>query len=190
MGKVIGLTGGIASGKSAVADILANNGYFIIDADKMTHRLYKKGEKGSLAVANAFGSEYICKNGCVDRKKLRDFVFDNEDALKRLNGIMHPLIKDEIMNEISRREKCVVEAALLFQAGYDDICDEVWFVAADRDIQIKRIRKRDSLSEELAGKIIESQKSLDGYMSRADVVIYNNGDLNELEQKVAELIDE
>jgi len=188
---VIGLTGGIAAGKSTVADILKKDSDVLhIDADILAKQLYLPGNIGYDAIIKEFGEEYITGDGFVDTKKLGAFVFSCAEAREKLNKLLHPLLKEEIKCILNKAllRIAIIDAALLFEAELDSLCDAIWLVHADEQIRIKRIMRRNSLSEEDALKRIRSQKSEDFYFEHADVIINNNGSADDLEKKVEDLL--
>jgi dephospho-CoA kinase len=185
---IIGLTGGIASGKSTAADYLKQKGAEIIDADKIAHQVSKKGEKGWQKVVNEFGEEILKENDEFDRAKLAKIVFSDPVKRKKLESILHPIIIDKMKkkaNEYLSQAKIVVfMAPLLFETGIDEFCDQVWLIAVDREEQIRRIINRDEITREEAIDRIESQMTLAEKEKRSDVVINNNGTIEELKEKI------
>lgn len=194
--KVIGLTGGIASGKSTVSKMLVDLGAAVIDADRIAREVMKKGTPVWQKVREAFGDEYLLPNGEIDRKKLGEFVFSNDKALKTLNSITHPAIYDEILSEIERlkakgqSKAIVVDAALLIEAGLCDIVDEVWLVVVDRESQIMRLMRRNGLTRQQALNRINSQMDQDMKKRYADRVIDNSYDVEHIRKQVKQLWEE
>ncbi len=143
--KVIGLTGGIGSGKSTVAEMLRELGAHVIDADRVAHEVYEPGTEGWEAVVAAFGRDVIGPDGRIDRKKLAGIVFSDPEALGRLNRIMHPLVDRELRRRLQAlRDQnhpgpVVVEAALLIEAGWHTLTDEVWLVVAPSETVRQRL---------------------------------------------------
>lgn len=184
--KVICLTGGIASGKSTASQFLADKGAKIIDADKLGHRVYETGTQGFLKVVEAFGDDIIGDDNHIDRKALGAKVFSDSDGLKRLTDIVWPEIRRLAEMEIESlgilEPDCVVvlEAAVLFEAGWEDIGDEVWVAVVDQEIAITRAMARDGLEREAVENRIAAQLSNDERVAKADVVITNNGTLEEM----------
>ncbi|MCP5071284.1 MAG: dephospho-CoA kinase [bacterium] len=189
---VIGLTGGIASGKSTVARLLGERGARVIDADILGHRAYEPGSGAHAAVAAAFGPDVVAADGRIDRKALGSRVFGKPEELERLTGIVwpeiHRLARNEI-DEIARQEPnaiIVLEAAVLLEAGWENLVDEIWVTIVDRKTAIARAVARGGLDEEAAGARIDSQLSNHERETRARVVIENAGDLKDLELQVDE----
>ena len=187
---VIGLTGGIASGKSTVGEQLRLLGATLIDADRVGHRSYEPGSPGFEKVVNAFGHDIVAKDGTIDRRILGGKVFGAPGEIARLNAIVWPeirrLISDDL-RELRRQDRdaiAVVEAAVLLEAGWQDLCDEVWVVTTPPKVAIARIMSRNGLSEEQALQRINAQMSAKDRADAADVKIDNAGDEEQLRQRV------
>lgn len=184
--KLIGLTGMIASGKSTVSDYLMQRGYKVIDADKIAHELTGKNKKGYFAILKEFPG-VLGENEEIDRKKLSDTVFSDKKKLNKLNGIIHPVITDEIDRQIyeNKEEKAVfLDAPLLFESGLDKKCDMVLLITVNRSTQIDRLVKRDNISIEKSEMIISSQMDTDERKEKVDVVISNDATVSELKKKI------
>ena len=189
--KVIGLTGGIGSGKSTVANYLAKLGAFIIDADTIGHELLESDSYVQQQVLNAFGQKAFTSDGIIDRKKLGDMVFKDRKARTKLNRIMHPPIFLAIKGHLDKCRRqgvkvVVIEAPLLLEAGWSLIIDEVWVTTAPRAVIIERLQRK-GLSYEDAIARIRSQSSDKERLKLADVVIDNNCNLDELKLIVEKL---
>ena len=189
---VIGLTGSIGTGKSEAARYLAQLGAEVIDADQVGHEAYRPQSEAWHNVVGAFGKEILDSNGEVDRKKLGAIVFSNQDQLSRLNQIMHPLMARMVAEEIEDLrgqgvEVAVVEAALLFEAGWDSLVGEVWVTDSSEDLVIQRLSERNGLTKEEARKRISSQMDRSERLSRADLVIDNSGDIAAMESTIDEM---
>lgn len=187
--RVIGLTGGIASGKSLVSQQLQGLGAVVIDADRIARDLTAPGEALLEAITREFGSAYLDNTGRLDREALGRMVFNNPGELDRLNQITHPLILAEIDNLLqsyrcSGRGIVVLDAPLLFETGLDKSVDEVWVVTVDFQTQLKRLMERDGLTESEARQRISLQISLEEKERRADRVIDNRGTPEETERQV------
>lgn len=189
---VIGLTGGIGSGKSVVAQMLGALGAVVVDADKVGHQAYAPDTDGWREVVAEFGEFILHEDRTVDRAKLGQIVFNDPKALARLNEILHPKMAqmiDRVIKEQSRRgiQAVVVEAAILLEAKWQYLVDEIWVVVAAEDNVVKRLAGRSKMSPEEVRSRIRAQLSNEERLRQADVAIYNDGSLEELEQKVAEL---
>jgi dephospho-CoA kinase len=189
--KVIGLTGGIGSGKSAVTVFLKELGAVIIDSDKVGHEVMEPGTRGYREIVAAFGKDILDPQGVIDRKKLGQIVFSSPEALQRLNRIMHRRIHQAVQAKLNEYRKqgaiaAVIEALVMVEGGWTSLVDETWLVIASRDVVIKRLRER-GLSETEALVRISRQVPPEEKIDQADVVIDNNGDLAQLREKVEKL---
>ena len=187
---VIGLTGGIASGKSTAAEQLRKLGGVIIDADRVGHRSYEPGTPGFEKVVNAFGHDTVGKDGMIDRRVLGGKVFGAPQELERLNAILWPEIRRLIAEEIAQireRDKdsvIVVEAAVLLEAGWQDLCDEVWVLTTSPEAAIERLQSRNGLTRDAALARINAQMSSKDRAARGQVVVDNSGPEQQLVQKI------
>ena len=190
--KVIGLTGGIGSGKSTVSQFLAELGAVIIDADKIGHEAFKPDTEVWHEVLAAFGKQIVTPNGAIDREKLGTIVFGSSEARARLNQIMHPPMYDLVKAQLEEYQRqgagvVVVEAPLLLEAGWTSLADEVWVTTASEATVLKRLRERTGLSEPESLARIRSQLPAEKRLRHADVVIDTDCDLGELKAKVKKL---
>lgn len=185
---IIGLTGGIASGKSTVSNYLAELGAIIIDADKIAHEIMEKGKTAYWQVIEAFGREILAENGEIDRSRLGKIVFNNLEKKKILEEITHPQVIREMREKIeeyrAENKVIVLDVPLLFEAGLDSMVDETWVVYVDRETQLQRLMARDGLSYEEANKRIQAQMSLEKKRVLADFVINNKGNIEDLKRQV------
>jgi dephospho-CoA kinase len=186
---VIGLTGGIGSGKSTVAAMLAELGADVIDTDKVGHAVYRPGTEGFRQVTAAFGDDIVGADGTIDRRALAAKVFADPEALARLNGIVHPLIGLAVRDWLvqaqseSRTTPIVVEAPVLMEAGWR-FFDEVWVVVVDPETAVARVTaSRDMTADEVRRRVV-AQMSNAERERRADRVIRNDGDLASLRAQV------
>jgi len=190
---MIGLTGGIGSGKSTVASMLADRGAVVIDADRVAHDVYLPGTVGHDRILARFGPEVLGVDGIIDRARLGPIVFGDEQALQDLNAIIHPLVRQEVAErilEISRRDPeaiVVVEAALMTETGWTGGSGIVWTVIADPDIVIERLIDLRGMDPNDAMLRLKAQASNDERRKFASTVIENNGTLEELESAVEAL---
>jgi dephospho-CoA kinase len=191
---VIGLTGGIGTGKSEVARVLAGLGAVVINADQVGHQAYTPGSEIWREVVSAFGSDILQPSGEIDRKKLGAIVFSDAQQLARLNCIMHPRMARMVGDRIEQLRVegvpvVVVEAALLFEAGWDSLVEEVWVTDSPPEAVVHRIQTRNGLRESEIKKRIDSQMPAAERRARAAVVVDNRGSVDELEQAVKSLWD-
>ena len=189
---IIGLTGGILSGKSTVAQMLVEKGAGHIDADKMGHEAYEPHTKTWQKVIDAFGTGILKENEEIDRQKLGDIVFNDPESLARLNRIVHPQIGRLVVEELEKlRSKgvdvVVIEAILLIEARWTNIVDEVWVTVAPEETVLKRLQNRSGLSEEQARARIRAQLSSEERAKYGDVVINTDCELSEVRATVDEL---
>ena len=189
---VIGLTGGIGTGKSEAARHMVSLGAALIDADVVGHEAYTPHAEAWQQVVGAFGEGILQPSGEIDRRSLGAIVFSDPEQLARLNGIMHPLMARMVQERIEALEAegakvVVVEAALLFEAGWDSLVQEVWVTDSSEDAVIHRLSQRNGMSEEEARKRLDSQMSRAERLGRADVVIDNSGDVAEMRETISEL---
>lgn len=187
--RVIGLTGGIASGKSLASQRLADRGVAIIDADKVGHEAYRQGTETHRAVVAAFGAEVVGADGEIDRRALGGKVFGDPEARRRLEEIVWPAMRrmmEERLTELraSDVEVVVLEAALLIEADWLSLADEVWLVTASPETARRRLMERNGLSPEQAESRLQAQLTNEKRRSYADVIIENNGTLEEFEREV------
>ena len=188
----IGLTGGIGTGKSSVTEAFQSLGAAVINADLLVHDAYLPGTIGFEEVVTEFGQEIVGSDGQIDRKKLGPIVFSDSSKMDRLNEIMHPLIRDLIDErlvslESSQNKVAVVEAAILIEAGWKSLFDEIWVVISDREEVINRLGVRNGLSREDAVKRIDSQMSNNERIEHGDVVVENTGSMEDLQTRVNSL---
>lgn len=186
MTRVICLTGGLASGKSTAARFLREQGAHVIDADLLGHRSYEPGSPAHAQVVAAFGEDVLAADGRIDRKALGAKVFGRPDQLKKLTDIVWPAIRALAGEEIERVRAAgtarviVLEAAVLFEAGWQDLGDEVWVNIVDREVAIARAMQRDGIPREAIERRLDAQLPNAERIARADVVLDNNGSQEEL----------
>lgn len=189
MTYILGLTGGIATGKSTVSDILEELGAKIIDADQVSRQVVDKGQEGLKKVHDHFGDQVIKPDGQLDRQALANVIFVDTSKREELNDILHPIIRQEIIRQkdqlMASNPACIVlDIPLLFEAGYDHECDGVMVVTTPRPIQKLRLMERNNLSEYEAQSRIDSQMSLGKKIDRADFVVDNSKTVEETKQQV------
>lgn len=188
--RVIGLTGGIGSGKSTVASLLAELGARVVDADKIGHWVYRSGSEGFRAVVDAFGPDVVAPDGTIDRARLGKRVFADPAARARLNAIVHPRIGAELAARIAAARAdgyegpVVVEAAVLLEAGWKPMVDQLWVVSVDPETAIARVVASRGLARAEVERRIAAQMSDAERRRHADVVIDNSGSLESLRAQV------
>ncbi|COX30792.1 Dephospho-CoA kinase [Staphylococcus aureus] len=194
MPKVIGLTGGIASGKSTVSELLSVFGFKVVDADKAAREAVKKGSKGLAQVREVFGDEAIDENGEMNRRYMGDLVFNHPEKRLELNAIIHPIVRDIMEEEkqeyLKQGYNVIMDIPLLFENELENTVDEVWVVYTSESIQMDRLMQRNNLSLEDAKARVYSQISIDKKSRMADHVIDNLGDKLELKQNLERLLEE
>jgi dephospho-CoA kinase len=184
---IIGLTGGIATGKSEAAKIFKQSGCYIIDADKISKQLTSKGSDVLKKIEESFGAGILTSKKTLNRKKLANLIFNDKGAKLQLERILHVYIIKKI-NEIAAKKykdaDIIIDAPLLFEVGLDRICEKVVVIYAKHSLQIKRFMKRDRLSKEEAKKRIAVQMPIEEKMMLATVVIDNSSSLKDLEKNI------
>ncbi|UEX90987.1 dephospho-CoA kinase [Staphylococcus ratti] len=194
MSKVIGLTGGIATGKSTVAELLKAHGFKIVDADVASRKAVEKGSEGLAQVKAVFGDEAIDENGEMNRQYIGQQVFYDDEKREKLNAIIHPIVREimeaEKAHYLSEGHDVVMDIPLLFENGLEETVDEVWLVYTSPSIQIDRLIERNNMSIEDAKARIYSQISIDKKSRMADVVIDNFDTKLELKQNLEAVLAE
>jgi dephospho-CoA kinase len=185
---VIGLTGGIGTGKSTVAQILEAQGAPILNADLVGHEVYLPGRPAYHEIIEAFGREVVAEDGTIDRKKLGPIVFADPKNLSKLNSITHSRMKGMMREKLVDIEKqgheiAVLEAALLLEAKWDDLADEIWVTVTDSEIAASRVAERSGLAKEQVMERIRSQMTNEDRIKRASVVIDTGGDMASTERQ-------
>ena len=189
---VIGLTGGIGTGKTHVSRLLEDFGATIVNADLLGHEVYAPQSEGWRAVVDAFGDGIVADNGEIDRRALGGIVFSDPDALQRLNAIMHPRIyalAEQRLNSLAEQgiENAVLEAALLIEAKWTPLVDEVWVTVSPEADVIARLQRRNNMDEATARSRINSQMPQAERVEHADVVIENNTTPEDLSAAIQDL---
>ena len=186
---MVGITGGIGSGKSAVTDHLETLGITVVDADKVARVVVEPGTSGLAAITEHFGTDVLLANGGLDRAALRKIVFDNHNERKVLEEITHPRIRDEIIRQLSESSSpyVVLSSPLLLESGQNTLADYVVVVDVPEEVQLKRTMARDDNSEALVKQIMAAQLDRQTRLSRADASIMNDTSLEELYEHVEAL---
>lgn len=179
--KVIGVTGGVGAGKSTVLQYLEEAYHaVVIQADQVGHEVTEPGEEAYEKILSEFGREILSGEGRIDRKVLGGIVFADQDRLKKLNAIVHPAVKKEILRRIAcakaaGKEYAVVEAALFLEEKYDAFCDETWYIYTNEDERRRRLKVSRGYTDERIDQILQNQKSHEEFVKRCAYVIDNNG---------------
>lgn len=183
---IVGLTGGIASGKSTVSNYFREFGAEVLDADVVAKELSEK-EENVAKIIEIFGDEILDENGNISRKKMRERAFLEKDKLKQLNELLHPQVIEVFKNkrENTKEDEIVIfDIPLLFEAGMERLCDTVIVVYISKRVQLERMMKRDRHGIDLAERIVESQMSMSDKIDKADIIINNNCTLEDLKNNV------
>jgi len=189
---VVGLTGGIGTGKSVVTEILREQGVVILDADRVGHEVYLPGQPGYEDIVAEFGQDVVAEDGTIDRRKLGPIVFSSPDKLARLNAITHPRMKEMMRDRLAEagragRMVAVLEAALLFDAGWDDLTDEVWVTMVDAETAARRASERSGIPvEQVLERIQKAQMASDERIRRSDVAIDTSGTVEDTRRRTLE----
>ena len=193
MAKIIGITGGIASGKSTVTNYLRQKGYQVIDADQVVHELQAKGGKLYQALVSWLGSAILNEAGELDRPKLSQLIFSSQENLAKSSRLQNDIIRQELANRRDQlakiEETFFMDIPLLFEQDYADWFDEVWLVDVSKGTQLERLMARNNLSQEEAQQRIAAQLSLADKRQRAEIVIDNNGALSDTLKQVQAFLD-
>ena len=189
---IVGLTGGIASGKSTASRILAGMGARIIDADEISHEVTGPGGAAVEAVRQAFGDEAVGADGGMDRRRVGAIVFADREKRRLLEGIVHPTVQRISLERIEQAGRdgvklVILDVPLLFECGMDVLCDETWVVATDPDVQVKRLISRDGLTAEQAQRRIDTQMPLSEKLERATAAVDNNRSVERLKIELTAL---
>lgn len=191
---VIGITGGIASGKSTVVAMIKEAGYQVIDADQVVHQLQEKGGRLYEALKQAFGNEILKEDGDLNRKKLSEMVFSNPSHMATSSAIQNQIIKEELAAERDQlaQSQAVIfmDIPLLIELGYQDWFDAIWLVYVDAQTQLRRLMARNHLREVDAKKRLSSQLSIEEKRPYASLVIDNSGDMETLRKQVHKALEQ
>ena len=192
MVRIIGITGGIASGKSIVTEFLRQQGYQVIDADQVVHELQEPGGRLYQALLSAFGSAILREDGRLDRPKLGAMIFGNPQLLEQSSQIQNQIIREELAGRrdmlAETEDIFFMDLPLLFELQYEEWFDQIWLVDVTVETQLSRLMSRNALSQEEAEKRIAAQLSLREKRKRADVLIDNNGSLEETRQQIRDAL--
>ncbi len=194
---IVGVTGGVGCGKSAVMDILKEEfGAEIILADNVGHEVMDPKEDSYLRIIEHFGTDMISDNGEIDRKKLGAYVFNNEAELEVLNSIIHPAVKKRILERIEKISEesagepfIAIEAALLLEDNYDEICDKIIYVYADEEVRRQRLKESRGYSDDKIDSIMKNQMSEEEFTKRCDDLLDNSKDIAFTRNNLQKIVD-
>ena len=193
MGKIIGITGGIASGKSTVTNFLIQQGFQVVDADAVVHQLQKPGGRLFQALVQHFGQEIILENGELNRPLLASFIFSNPEEREWSRITQGEIIREELATLrdqlVQTKEIFFMDIPLLFEQDYASWFDETWLVYVDRDVQVERLMKRDQLSRDEAKSRLAAQWPLENKKDLASQILDNNGNQDQLLTQVFSLLE-
>lgn len=193
---VIGITGGVGSGKSAVLKILKKeyNGY-LLEADRIAHELMEPGQSCYQQIVDAFGSEVLDNAGKIDRKRLGDIAFKDRILLERLQAIIHPSVKLFIREKIENLKRetpdrlIAIEAALLIEDRYDEICDELWYIHADEKVRRQRLKENRGYTEDKIDSILKNQLSEQEFRRGCQKVVENSNDMEKTREEIKKALE-
>lgn len=195
--KVYGITGGAGTGKSEVIKMLQEKfGGCVIMSDEVARELMQKGNISYQLIVEYFGRDILMDDGEIDRKKLADHVFNNKEALEKLNSMTHPYVKDEIRKLIAEAEasgECrfvALESAILLECGYEDICDEFWYVYTKPEIRRQRMKETRNYSDEKVDSVMRNQQPDEVFFKQCSFVIENNTTLSDVYAQLKEKLDQ
>lgn len=195
--KVYGITGGAGTGKSEVIKMLQQNfGGCVIMSDEVARELMQKGNISYQLIVEYFGRDILLDDGEIDRKKLADHVFNNKEALEKLNSMTHPYVKEEIRKLIAEAEasgECrfvALESAILLECGYEDICDEFWYVYTKPEIRRQRMKETRNYSDEKVDSVMRNQQPDEVFFEQCSFVIKNNTTLSDVYAQLKEKLDQ
>ena len=192
--KIIGITGGVGAGRTQILEYLNNkNGATICQAGQVGKKLQKKGTPCFEAIVEHFGTDILDEKGELDRERLAEIVFSKKEELSMLNGIIHPAVKEEIRRKIAKEERkntnlFIVEAALLIEDNYEEICDELWYVYVEDEIRKKRLIYARGYDARKVDDIIAAQLPKDVFLKHCDRVIDNNGVFEETKMQLDQIL--
>lgn len=195
--KVYGITGGAGTGKSEVIKMLQQNfGGCVIMSDEVARELMQKGNISYQLIVEYFGRDILMDDGEIDRKKLADHVFNNKEALEKVNSMTHPYVKDEIRKLIAEAEasgECrfvALESAILLECGYEDICDEFWYVYTKPEIRRQRMKETRNYSDEKVDSVMRNQQPDEVFFEQCSFVIKNNTTLSDVYAQLKKKLDQ
>ena len=191
MATIIGITGAIASGKSQVTKYLIEKGFTVLDCDLIARQIAEPQKAGWQSIKAVFGEEFFRADGTLNRRALGAYVFENEERIKKLNSIMHPLIRAELMEQIrihSNQKRIFIDGAVLIESGMHTLCEQLWLVYAEDGVRLKRIMDRDGLSEQEARDRMSAQMPQEEKKQFATHILMNEGSLQQLYEAVDDIL--
>lgn len=192
--KTIGITGGVGSGKSEVLRFLEETyGAVVCEADKMAHRLQSRGTYCYEKIVEYFGEEILDPEKKIDRKKLGAVVFSDPEKLQFLNNLIHPEVKKCFLKQMEEESESgtpllVIEAALLLEEHYEEICDELWYIYAEKDVRVRRLKAARGYTEERCREIMQNQNPDEIFRKKCDRVINNSGSFADTKKQIEEIL--
>lgn len=190
--RVIGITGGVGSGKSGILAVLREEfGAKLLIADEMAHEAMEPGRESYRRITEALGTDFLAPDGTIDRKRLAELIFKDKEALETMNSIVHPAVWDAIAAEIDgAKEGLVAVEAALFDEEHNQMFDEVWYVFTSEENRIRRLREGRGYSREKCLSIMKNQKPEEAFRAMADRVIDNNGSLEDARRQIENILKE
>lgn len=192
---ILGITGGIGTGKSTVLNILKDKyGFTIYEADRIAKEIMEKGGLAYNRIIECFGKDILDEKSEIDKEKMSERVFNNKDNLDKLNNIVHPAVIEEIKSRINRdrekgREKFVIEAALLLESKCNEICDKVWYIYSDEETRIERLKCGRGLEGKQIERVMKNQLSETAFRERTDAVIDNSKSIDNTVMQIEKLLE-
>lgn len=193
--KIIGLTGTVGCGKSTVGKLMQDNfSVKLVMTDKLGHFAMKRGNSAYEKVVNLFGSEILTETGEIDRKILGNIVFENKEKLDKLNGVIHPWVKQYLQEDIAKETQLgryqfyVIESAILFETGLNDMCEENWCIDTCNEIRKERLKVSRGYSDEKIASILSNQGEKNYFMEHCDFIIENNRSLDDVLRQIEKLL--
>lgn len=194
--KIIGITGGVGSGKSAVLDIFKQDYQsFVVQADLVAHELMMPGKISYNRIVDFFGKDILNEDNTINRKLLGEIVFSRKEKLKVLNSFVHPEVKNWIKELIREKKEngsynfFLIEAALLLEDHYDEICDEIWYVYAKRDVRIERLKTSRGYTEEKINDMMKNQLSEEEFRRRCNYTIDNSRSIGDTKEQIKNILN-
>ena len=193
--KVIGVTGGVGAGKSEVLGYIAEHwNATVVEADEVGYLVMRPGKACYSAIVDLFGTEIVKEDQTLDREQIAKIVFEDKEMLAKMNGIVHPAVKEYIKKAIKREEEnetniFIVEAALLIEDKYDEICDELWYIYTDEAVRRERLKSSRHYTDEKITRMIASQPVEEVFRKACTVVIDNSGDFEATKRQIGDRLN-